>query len=95
MHPPKFLRTHLLSQWPECSLEIGCRRCETRTMTIAVKGLMRWYGNRSFADILDRLRCKYRRRRATTVRLHAARADEVAPNALTSWCLQIISETVP
>jgi len=94
MHPPRFLRTHLLSQWPECSLEIGCRRCETRTMTIAVKGLMRWYGNRSFADILDRLRCKYCRRRPTTVRLHAMRGNDAVSDALTSWSLQIVSETV-
>jgi hypothetical protein len=50
MYPPKFLASHLLSQWQERSLEIVCRRCETRMTAIGVKGLMRWHGNRQLGE---------------------------------------------
>jgi hypothetical protein len=50
MYPPKFLASHLLSQWQERSLEIVCRRCETRMTAIGVKGLMRWQGNRQLRE---------------------------------------------
>lgn len=55
MHPPRFLQSHRLSDWPECVLEIHCERRGGRSATCAIRGLMQWYGNLSFAEIFRRL----------------------------------------
>lgn len=72
MHPPKFLPDHRLSDWPECVLEIRCRICGGRSASCAVKGLIRWYGDRTFAEVLARLRCKYCRKKPAPVYLCAS-----------------------
>lgn len=88
MHPPRFLQSHMLSDWPECFLEMRCRWCHQRSMTVAVKGLMRWYGNKTFAEVLSRLRCKFCRRTPASVCLLASKrsgADSAAPD----WALEL------
>lgn len=54
MHPPPFLPTHLLSDWPDCKLELGC--CGGTTL-LPVRLLITEHGDRPFAEILTRLRC--------------------------------------
>jgi hypothetical protein len=90
MHPPPFLVSHMLSAWAECSLEIYCERCERRRMTIAVKGLTSWYGNRTFAEVLSRLRCKYCRRSPAAVYLYASQAIAADEEPAAHWTLEII-----
>ena len=92
MHPPRFLQSHMLSDWPECFLEIRCRWCEQRSMTIAVKGLMRWYGNKTFAEILSRLRCKFCRRRPSAVFLSTMRPGDPAATQRGQWTIVLVRE---
>ncbi len=88
MHPPRFLQSHLLSDWPECFLEMRCRWCHERRMAVAVKGLMRWHGNKTFAEVLARLRCKFCRRTPASVRLLASKPSG-EDSAATGWTLEL------
>jgi hypothetical protein len=93
MHPPTFLLSHKLSTWPECFLEIRCERCEQRRLTIAVKGLMRWYGDRTFREIISRLRCKYCRRRPAVIHLQAFQKIVADGDPAVTWSLEIVTKT--
>ena len=59
-------------------------------MTIAVKGLLRWYGNRTFAEVLSRLRCKYCRRSPAAVYLHAAQNSAAGGKPAAHWTFEIL-----
>lgn len=90
MHPPRFLQSQLLSDWPDCFLEIGCARCEERSFTIAVKGLRRWYGNLTFAELVSRLRCKYCGRKPGSVQLLASYSRYAGEKPAPDWTLTIV-----
>jgi hypothetical protein len=94
MHPPRFLRSQRLSDWPECFLEIACPLCEQRSFTIAVKGLLRWYGDRAFAEVLARLRCKFCRRKPGSVLLHASYGRENGGQQTSDWTLTIFPTSI-
>jgi hypothetical protein len=89
MHPPRFLLSHFLSDWPECFLEFRCERCGERSSTIAVKGLQRWYGNLPFADLLARLRCKYCRKKPTSVYLCASQHRTARMGPSPDWAIEL------
>jgi hypothetical protein len=55
MHPPQFRRTHKLSDWPECVIELQC--CGG-SVGYPVRLLMRRNGDMTFENVLKRLRCK-------------------------------------
>ena len=59
MHPPPFRPAQLLSDWPDCQLELHC--CAGTTI-YPVRLLAARHGDRTFADLLTRLRCKRCRR---------------------------------
>lgn len=90
MHPPQFLLSQLLSDWPDCILEMRCVRCNGRSMTCAVKGLMRWYGNCSFAVLLSRLKCKFCRRAPSPVYLCASPHRVFSDGPTPDWSIEIV-----
>jgi hypothetical protein len=92
MHPPKFLYSHTLSLWPDCYLEMHCHRCEQRSAVIQVKGLLRWYGNRTFAEILSRLRCQFCRRRPSAVSLISERGEDASTTQPARWTLPLVCD---
>jgi hypothetical protein len=94
MHPPRFLISHLLSDWPECFLEIRCRPCGDRSSQCAIKGLIRWYGDRTFAEVLARIKCKYCRKRPARVYLCASQHREGC-KGLPDWAVEIVYESQP
>jgi hypothetical protein len=57
MHPPVFRRDHRLRDWPGCWLELRSPRCRN-TVVAATKMLMSRHGNRTFDEVLGRLRCQ-------------------------------------
>jgi hypothetical protein len=90
MHPPRFLYSHRLSDWQECCLQMHCRLCEQRSAVMQVKGLMRWYGNRTFAEILSRLRCQFCRRRPSAVFLKTIRSADSNAAQGDQWTLDLV-----
>jgi hypothetical protein len=54
MHPPPFRLEHRLSDWPDCRQELNCCR---GLAVLPVRMLIRDRGDRTFAEILPRLRC--------------------------------------
>lgn len=93
MHPPAFLMSHMLSDWQECFLEVKCERCMGRSSLSSVKGLMRWHGNASFGEVLNRLRCKFCRRKPTFVYLCASRFRTAYKESPAGWAIELLSRT--
>jgi hypothetical protein len=90
----KFSYNHRLSVWRAYRLEMHCCRCEQRSTSIEVKGLIRWHGDRTFAEILARLRCMFCRQRPTFVSLCSIAADDTAMKNGASWSLVLTPEGV-
>lgn len=58
MHPAGFRPDHWLSDWPDCYLELSCHPCGGRVVIASVKLLAGGIGDRTFAEVLRRLRCE-------------------------------------
>ena len=57
MHPPLFRIQQLLSDWPDCWLELSCSSCGRKA--IYPVGMMhKQFGDRSFEQLMPRLKCK-------------------------------------
>ena len=61
-------------------------------MVMQVKGLMRWYGNKTFAEILSRLRCQFCGRRPSAVLLSAMRPGDEGAAQAGQWTLVLVRE---
>ena len=55
-HPPTWRRGQRLLEWPDCCIEVRCG-CGSASMT-PCKLMALQHGNRTFAEVLGRLRCK-------------------------------------
>jgi hypothetical protein len=95
MHPPAFLMSHMLSDWQECFLEVKCQRCRGRGSLSSVKGLMRWHGNASFSAVLNRLRCKFCKRKPSFVYLCASRSRTAGEGCQADWALELLAQPSP
>jgi hypothetical protein len=58
MHPPLFRRTHRLSDWPECVIELHCLHCRGGSVLYPVRLLIKSQGDMTFENLPRRLRCK-------------------------------------
>jgi hypothetical protein len=58
MHPPLFRRTHRLSDWPECVIEVHCLHCRSGSVLYPVRLLIKRHGDMTVENLLRRLRCK-------------------------------------
>lgn len=83
----KFSYSHRLSVWRDYRLEMHCCRCEQRSTSIEVRGLIRWHGDRTFAEILSRLRCMFCRQRPTFVSLCSLAAGDTGVKHGAIWSL--------
>jgi len=54
MHPPPFLLSHRLLEWPDCRLELQC--CKG-TVLVPVRLLATQFRDATFGQVLPRLRC--------------------------------------
>jgi hypothetical protein len=55
VHPPPFRRQQRLSDWPDCRLELHCCRGQS---VYPVRLMLRDHGDRTFAEVLAKLRCR-------------------------------------
>jgi hypothetical protein len=58
MHPPLFRKTHRLSDWAECVIELHCLHCRGGSVGYPVRLPIERKGDMTFENLLRRLRCK-------------------------------------
>ena len=78
MHPPPFRLGQRLSDWPDCCLELHCCRGQP---VFPVRLLIRDHGDRTFAEVLTKLRCKQCRK-------PPARSTSAPDTVSTPWALR-------
>ena len=89
MHPPKFSFEQRLSDWPACALELTC--CKG-ILLIPVPLLLRQHGDRTFNDLLQRLRCDRCGRLPAPVYLcasHFRKGNSLGTTA--DWAVELVS----
>ena len=86
MHPPPFRLAHHLSDWPDCNLELHC--CQGTTI-LPLRLLATKRGDRSFAEILPRLRCKRCNRPPAPVYLCAGHREH-NNGAPADWAIELL-----
>ena len=89
MHPPPFSPDHLLSDWPECHLEIRCG-CG-RSTHYPTKLLRRRSGNHPFRAILPKLRCEACRGCPSPVYLCAGHRTHCSGGP-PGWTIELVAE---
>jgi hypothetical protein len=86
VHPPPFRLAQRLSDWPACNLELNC--CGGKTV-YPLRLLAQQQGNRTFAEILSRLRCRRCRQPPAPVYLCAGHREHnfgAPPN----WAIELV-----
>jgi hypothetical protein len=58
MHLPLFRKTHKLSDWPQCVIEVHCQHCRGGSVLYPVRLLIKRKGDMTFENLLRPLRCK-------------------------------------
>jgi hypothetical protein len=86
VHPPPFRLAHRLSDWPDCKLELSCCRGKT---VYPLRLLTQRHGNRSFAEILARLRCGKCKRPPAPVYLCAGHREH-NHGAPADWAIELV-----
>ena len=71
MHPPSFNPNHVISDWPDCCLELGCPAYGKVTI-VSLRMFGRDYGRLRVLDLVRRLRCQACRVAAAPVFLCAS-----------------------
>jgi hypothetical protein len=87
MHPPPFHRGQRLLDWPDCRLELNCCRGQS---VLPVRMLLRDYGDRTFAEVLAKLRCRTCRKPPAPVYLCAGHR-EFTMGALADWAIELVA----
>jgi hypothetical protein len=91
MHPPPFRRQQRLSDWPDCRLELHCCRGQS---VIPVRLLIRDHGDRTFAQVLAKLRCKQCRKPPAPVYLCAGHREHTT-GAPPDWAIELGASALP
>src|ERR1051326_4653958 len=88
MHPPPFRPDHHLSDWPDCRLELWC--CKG-TVGYPDKLLIQRNGDRTFAEVLNRLRCSACGGKPAPVYLCAGHREH-GNGAPPYWAVELVGE---
>ena len=87
-HPPPFHPDHRMLDWPECRIEL---RCVCGAVTLyPTKLLAARYGNRTFGEVLGRVKCQTCRNRPVGAWLcagHRSRNGGAPPD----WSIELIT----
>ncbi len=89
MHPPSFLPSHLLSDWPECTLELRCP-CSPRIVQMPVRWMIAQRGDQPFAGVLAALRCSTCRGKPAPVYLVAGSPRTFCGGPPPDWSLELV-----
>jgi hypothetical protein len=91
MPPAKFSRHHRLSVWRDYRLHMHCCRCEQRSTHIEVAGLIRWHGDKTFTELLPRLRCMFCKQRPTFLSLAPNIVRDAGETQGATWNLVLMT----
>jgi len=92
MPVPTFSYLHKLSVWRDYRLQMHCCCCHQRNTTIQVAGLIRWHGDKTFAQIVRRLRCTFCRQRPTFLALVPMSASDTTMKHGGGWSIMLTAE---
>ena len=88
MHPPQWNQNHRLLDWPDCTLDLACASCGCSSQP-SCKLLAGRHGNRTFAEVLPRLKCAKCRRPPVEVYLVAGHHRKLMPGPDPDWSLPL------
>jgi hypothetical protein len=86
MHPPPFLMSHRLSDWPDCKLELHC--CKGVSL-YPVKLLIQKRGDPEFSTVIDRLKCAACGRKPAPVYLCAGHREH-SGGSTADWAIELV-----
>ena len=91
MHPPPFNPGHVIADWPDCHLELGCPKC-SRVTVISLRMFQQDYSRVRVIDLVSRLRCQECRLPAAPVYLCAShyRARTGGGGPSPDWALELV-----
>jgi hypothetical protein len=89
MPPAPFRLEQLLSDWPQCRLEIRCPACGSIAI-VPVTMMLRRRGDQSFAALLGRLSCKRCKGRPAPVYLCAGHRSD-CHGASPDWAVELVA----
>jgi hypothetical protein len=92
MPPAKFSHNHRLSVWRDYRLHMHCCRCEQRSTHIEVAGLIRWHGDKTFTELLPRLRCMFCKQRPTFLSLAPNVVRDAGETQGATWSLVLMTD---
>ncbi len=95
MHPPEFKYQNRLSDWPKCSLEVRCDRCNGRMVQYPVTLLIDRRGDITFAELMYRLRCKGCDGQPTSIFLCASSSRSAGFGLSPDWSLELRPSPAP
>lgn len=91
MHPPPFRLTHRLSDWLACNLELTCCRGQS---VYPLRLLVQRHGDRTFAELLPRLRCRQCKSPPAPVYLCAGHRQH-CHGAPPDWAIELVPVPPP
>ena len=90
MHPPPFNPNHVIADWPDCHLELGCPTCGKVTI-ISLRMFGRDHGRILVLDLVSRLRCQAYRVAAAPVYLCASHhRRHLGGGPSPDWALELV-----
>jgi hypothetical protein len=89
MHPPEFHSSQLLSDWPDCFLEIHCGKCG-KSQVSPIKLLLRERADMRLLDMVKRFRCQRCRVPASPVFLCASHHRRFMGGPPGDWALEVV-----
>ena len=89
MHPPDFRPSQRLSDWPDCTLELSCQPCGGRSSHPPVKLLRAELGDRTFEEVLAKLRCTHGHRKPAPVYLVAGHHRTACGGPAPDWAIEL------
>jgi hypothetical protein len=85
----------MLSNWPDCRIEMRCGPCHGRRVHIPVRLLLRDGPDRPFGAVLAGLRCKQCGGKPAPVHLVAGLTREACMGPPPSWAMELVPEPDP
>ena len=89
MHPPVFRIQDLLSDWPDCFLDLQCPSC-SKPAIYPVALLRSDHGDVAFERLLPRLRCKTCRVAPAPVYLCASHMRTFVYGGSPQWAVELV-----
>ena len=89
MHPPRFLPTHTIQDWPDCHLEAECPACGKKVV-VPLRMLRLDYGGARVLDVVAKLQCRVCSVKPAPVFLGASATRAVVGGPAADWSIELV-----